>query len=560
MSQNDQLLNANTVSFSGLISGDNVYQVPLFQRDYSWEEEHWDDLWLDISNAKKDETKHYMGALVLMKKESKNFEIIDGQQRLTTLSILALSCIRIINDLIKNDIDADNNKERKDILLKKFIGFKSAASLMFTNKLILNNENNPIFASYLIQFHEINNIRRLSKSNKNLIGAYDFFYDKLRKEIYVQNSTTELIEYLEFIGDNLTFIEISVVDELNAYLVFETLNDRGLDLSVTDLLKNYLFSKVCDKDHQHLKNKWDNILKYVKYKDFSYFLRYFWISRNRLVTEKELFKRIKRTIADADGVFDLIGNLELNAELFAALYNPDDDLWKGEKEIKKALSELQLFNIRQSFPLLLACYTQLNTNDFARVCKMCSVISFRYSVIGGLKTNILELVYNDAAVKVSKGEITNPTGVFEALKKIYTSDEAFHNAFMAISISTKRKTKLVRYILYSIENQMANTTYNYIDDEGSIEHILPENPDEYWDNIFMKDIQIEFIYRIGNYTLLEPKKNNDCGTKPIDEKKEIYITSNYQLSNQFDYDQWTPQKVKHRQAYLAKQAKSIWKI
>ena len=263
---------------------------------------------------------------------------------------------------------------------------------------------------------------------------------------------------------------------------------------------------------------------------------------------------------DAQDVFDLIGNLELNAELFAALYNPNDDLWKGEKEIKTALSELQLFNIRQSFPLLLACHFQFSTNDFAKVCKMCSVISFRYSVIGGLKTNILEAVYNDAAVKVSKGQINSPSGVFEALKRIYPNDEAFQNAFNSIAISTKRKTKLVRYILFALENHIANKTLNYIDDDGSIEHILPENPDEYWEKIFMKDIQEDFIYRIGNYTILEPKKNNDCGTRPIDEKKAIYATSSYQMSTDFNYEQWTPQKIKHRQAYLAKQAKTVWKI
>lgn len=560
MKQNEQLLNANTVSFSGLISGDNVYQVPLFQRDYSWGEEHWDDLWLDINNAIEESTKHYMGALVLMKKESKCFEIIDGQQRLTTLSILALSCIRIINELISSDIDAENNKERKDILSKKYIGFKSASSLKFTNKLILNNENNPIYGSYLIQFDEINNLRKLSLSNKKLFGAYNFFYEKIKKEIYVQNSTAEIIDFLEYVGDNLTFIEISVIDELNAYLVFETLNDRGLDLSVTDLLKNYLFSKVTESDHEHLKNKWNNILKHIKYKDFSYFLRYFWISRNKLVTEKELFKRIKRTVLNASDVFDLIGNLESNAELFAALNNPNDELWKGDREIKTALSELQLFNIRQSFPLLLTCHFRFSSTDFAKICKMCSTIAFRYSVICGFKTNVLETVYNEAAVKVSNNELTTPQGVFDVLKKIYPNDDAFHTAFTSSVISTKRKSKLIRYILYSIENHIGNLNYNYIDDDGTIEHILPENPDEHWEKAFMKDIQDDFIYRLGNYTLLEPKKNKDCGVKPIIEKCEIYKTSNYELSKNFNSDQWTPQKIKQRQAYLAKQAKSVWKI
>jgi len=306
MSQSEHLLNANTVSFNGLISGDNIYKVPLFQRDYSWTEENWDDLWLDIDTARVEKSKHYMGSLVLMKKKPKYYEIIDGQQRITTLSIVALSCIKIINELADRGIDKEDNLKRKNILLERFIGYSSASSLKVINKLKLNEDNDPFYSSYLIQFDKVNNEKKLSTSNKSLYLAYKYFYEKVKKNVYKENSAIELVDFLEFIGDNLTFIEISVVDELNAYLVFETLNDRGLDLSVTDLLKNYLFSKIDDQDHSHLKNKWNNIIKYIKYKEFSYFLRYFWISRNKLITEKELFKTIKRTISTAQNVFDLI--------------------------------------------------------------------------------------------------------------------------------------------------------------------------------------------------------------------------------------------------------------
>ncbi len=100
MERTETLLNANTISFADIISGDNVYQVPLFQRDYSWKEDNWDDLWLDINNSIAANTRHYMGSIVLIKKDKKNLEIIDGQQRLTTLTILALSCIRFITELI----------------------------------------------------------------------------------------------------------------------------------------------------------------------------------------------------------------------------------------------------------------------------------------------------------------------------------------------------------------------------------------------------------------------------------------------------------------------------
>lgn len=561
MTTTEHLLNANTVSFSNLISGDNIYQVPIFQRDYSWSEDNWDDLWLDIANSIESNSHHYMGSLVLMKKGAKNYQIIDGQQRITTLSLLALACIKVIDELIINDIQSDDNKERKDILLKRFIGYKSASSLKFTSKLKLNEENNPFYSSYLVQLEEVVNDKKLSKTNKLLKKAFDFFYAKIREEIYKQDSAVELVDFLEYVGDNLTFIEITVVDELNAYLVFETLNDRGLDLSVTDLLKNFLFSQVASKeDQEHLKNKWNNILRFIKYKDFSYFLRYYWISRNKLVTEKELFKTIKKSISNAEDVFNLVSDLEIHAELFSALKDPNDDLWKGDKLIIEHISELDLFNHWLPIPLLLVSHEKFDQNDFAKICKICSYIAFRYSVIGGLKTNVLERVYNTAATNLFRGKTKHVSGVFNDLSNIYPSDDSFHTSFTQAYLNTKRKSKLVRYILYKIENHISGNSYDFLNDNGTIEHILPENPNIEWDKNFMKDIQTDFIYRIGNYTLLEPKKNRNCENKSIHEKREIYKTSKYKLSQEFTYDEWKPEKVKHRQAKLAKYAKAIWRL
>ncbi|KGO93431.1 DUF262 domain-containing protein [Flavobacterium subsaxonicum] len=559
MNKNENLLNANTISFSDIISSDNIYTVPLFQRDYSWREENLDDLWLDIENARADSTRHYMGSIVLIKKEKKNLEIIDGQQRLTTLSILALSCIKVISELIDSDVDKDDNIDRKDILMRKFIGYKSARSLMFSPKLRLNKLNDPIYSSYLIQFSKVPNINREASSNKLLVEAFEYFYDKIKKEIFVNSDINEIIDFLEFVGDNLQFIQITVVDELNAYLVFETLNDRGIPLTVTDLFKNYLFSRVSSDDHDHIKNKWDNILKFINYKDFSNFLRYFWISRNKLITEKDLFKAIKRSITNQQEVFQIITNLEIHAEVFNALSDPNDELWKGENDIIKYLSELQLFGIKQPFPLLLAAYEKFDLQTFARVVKICSVISFRYSVISGLKTNVLEQTYSRAANNISKGISKSAKDVFKDVSNLYVTDEVFTNQFTLKSIKTS-KNRLVRYIIYALENKEANTEKSYDKDSGTIEHILPENPSIEWNNSFLKDTQLEFIYRIGNYTLLEKKINKECENKVIEEKVDLYKTSTFQLSNKFDYEEWTPAKLKHRQSQLAKLAKQIWRL
>jgi hypothetical protein len=560
MERTENLLNANTISFGDIISGDNVYQVPLFQRDYSWKEDNWDDLWLDLNNAIESNTRHYMGSIVLIRKAKKNLEIIDGQQRLTTLSVLALSCIRFINELIEADIDKKANEERKDILMRKFLGFKSAKSLMFSPKLQLNKLNNPIYTSYLIQFHRVPNVSKLAKSNKSLLDAYDYFYKLIKRDIYKDGSTDEIIDFIEFVGDNLQFIQITVVDELNAYLVFETLNDRGIPLTVTDLFKNYLFSRVAEADHDHIKNKWDSILNFIKYKDFSSFLRYYWISRNKLITEKELFKAIKRTVTNQDEVIKIITDLELQAEVFSALSEPSDDLWKGHTDVIKYLSELQIFGIKQPFALLLAAYEKFDIAEFAKVVKICSVISFRYSVISGLRTNLLEQVYSRAANNIINGKSTSPSSVFKDISQLYVSDEVFTNQFTLKSIKTSSKNRLARYIIFSLENKNGNTSYHFDNDSGTLEHILPENPSSDWNKPFVQDTQLEFIYRIGNYTILEKKLNKDCENKDIEHKIPYFKKSKYTLSSEFDYTEWNPNRLKQRQSKLAKIAKQIWRL
>ncbi|MFT0715314.1 DUF262 domain-containing protein [Flagellimonas lutimaris] len=561
MARTENLLNANTISFSDIISGDNIYQVPLFQRDYSWKENNWDDLWLDISNSIESNSRHYMGSIVLIKKDKKKFEIIDGQQRITTLSILALSCIRFINELIKADVDKADNEERKDIIMRKFIGYKSPKSLLFAPKLQLNKLNNPLYSSYLIQFHKVPNLRREPITNRNMVEAYEYFYKRLKSDIYQEDSIIEIIDFIEFVGDNLQFIQITVVDELNAYLVFETLNDRGIPLTVTDLFKNYLFSRVDEVDHNHIKNKWDSILRYIKYKDFANFLRYYWISRNKLITEKELFKAIKRNVQSKQQVIDVISNLEVHAEVFNALSDPNDDLWKGNKELIKYLSELQLFGTKQPFTLLLAAYEKFDLNNFTKIVKICSVISFRYTTISGLKTNVLEQVYSRAANNVIKGKSKNAAEVFKDVSSLYVNDENFTANFTMKSIKTTSKKRLVRYIIYALENKASEGgDINFEEDNGTIEHILPENPTDEWNKKFVKDTQLEFIYRLGNYTILERKLNKECENKLIEDKKIIYKKSKYHLTNMFDSDDWTPNKLKYRQGKLAKIAKQIWRL
>ncbi len=556
------LLDTDTVNLNDIFANGRKYRVPVYQRDYSWQEENWDDLWADILAIREDQNTHYMGAIVLQNLNDKSYSIIDGQQRLATLSIVALAVIKKIQDLIDAEIEQEENQERKNLLMNTYVGAKDAVSLNYSSKLFLNENNDSFYQSYLLQLRVPNNPRRLPASNKLLWKAFEYFYQRLSEPFGSNVSGEVLADFiLNQVAERLLFIQIVVEDELNAYTVFETLNARGLELTVTDLLKNYLLalSSRSDVDQRIAKEQWQRIIQTTDLDAFPKFLRYYWNSRNELVRKGNLFKILRHTVKNAEQSYALLDDLEKSADVYAALGNAHDEFWEGKREIRNPVQELKLFNVTQCFPLLLVVYDKM-LPEFERILRICAVLSFRYNVIAGLNPNLQEVSFNRAARGVYKGTITNATQVAQELKDIYPTDEDFVNSFSTKILNTKRSKKLVRYIMYALENQMAGTDRNFEDESGTIEHILPENPSEQWEQFFSIEEQPSYIYRLGNYTLLETGKNIECQNSPYPEKLPIYKTSQYRMTNSIDYPEWTQSQISSRQRMLAKVATSIWRI
>jgi hypothetical protein len=557
------LLDTNTVNLSDIFANGRRYKVPDYQRDYSWEEEQWDDLWTDILTVRRQNIIHYMGAIVLKDHKDKTYSVIDGQQRLATLSLISLAVIRKIQELIDSDIETEANTQRKERLLSQYVGERDAVSLRYANKLRLNENNDSFYRSFLVQLRPPVNPHRLPSSDKLLWQASRYFSQKL-DELFGATVTGEgLADFIQNqVAEKLLFIQIVVEDELSAYTVFETLNARGIELTVTDLLKNYLLSLTAQSeiDKQQAKEQWQRIIRITDLDSFPKFLRYYWNSRFELVRKDGLFKVLRRSVTTAEQTFALLDEVERAAAVFAALENPHDELWAGNKDIRRHVLEMKIFNVTQPYSLLLVAYDRLRS-EFESIIRFCSVISFRYNVIGGLNPNNQEVVFNRAAQKIFHGEISTASQVAQELKDIYPSDEEFANAFTTKGLSTKRYKKLARYILYALENQLAATERNFEDESGTIEHILPENPSVEWEASFARDEQANYIYRLGNLSLLETGKNNECQNKLFAEKKFVYQRSQYVMTrNVADYPEWTPSQVKSRQENLARLATAIWRI
>ena len=559
-----KFFDTDTLDFFELIGNGRRYSVPLYQRDYSWGIDQWEDLWNDILALHEERSeRHYMGALVVEEQGDRSLLVIDGQQRLATLSVLAITVIDRVVQLADEEITPEENRERADILRKDFVGLTDPSSLVRSSKLTLNANDNGFYQDTIVQGRDARGVARLSRSNKALEEARAFFRSRLREQGF-SSSGAELATFLsETIARGLFFIFITVGDGANAYTIFETLNARGLELTTTDLLKNYLFSQMTPGPAlESVQRRWTSLVAQTSQERFPEFLRYHFLVQERKVRKEELFKRVRERVRGPGQALDLLDDLDPRAEVFAALGDPNHPYWEGQGTSRSAVEELKLFGTRQMTPLVFAVAAKLDAATLGSVLRMLSVLSFRYSVVGGLNTNDLEPAYHDAAAAVMKGSATNLRTIFATLNRIYVPDSTFFADFSNWEVTPARR-RLAKYVLTRLESETEGRPLDPNTEPGTIEHILPENPDATWEAMISPSEWDRAVYRVGNLTLLETTLNRELGNGNYHLKAQAYARSRYLSTREiaeFAPEEWTVAQIEARQRRQAKLAVHIWRV
>ncbi len=552
------LMETANQTFQELVSNGIKYQVPRFQRDYAWEPEQWEDLWADIATI-KNEQYHYMGYIVLQRKGQHDFEIIDGQQRLVTLSLVILAAMKNIQSLINTNID--ENKERLRVLTERYIGSKNPISLKVDSKLSLNRNNRANFKA-ICSTLEAPNLRGQTHTNKLLNKCFKFFEAKK-----MGNTGQEIAEFIELISSGLIFTKIVVQDELNAYKVFETLNARGVQLSTPDLLKNYIFSvvtknnDVSEQELDELDESWSEIITQLGESNFTDFIRYHHNFQASSVTKKDLFSSIRKLVDTPEKAYEYLQSLSKYAPLYASLLNPYDDWWGNQdivyREVRKYLVGFDLFNIKQPFTVLMAAFYHFSAADeLVKLAKYLYVLAIRYNVVCHLSPSEQELNYNQLAMKIYSREYTRASHLKNSpiFKKLYPDDGTFYNAFEFYKMPSRHSTKKIRFLLAEIETYLGhNTDYT----KTTLEHICPYHPDAQWDSYFGEGIN-DIQDRLGNMVLLE---KDELKRASFADKKKTYLVNHYPLAKKVaSYDEWNLSNLHDYQVWLSKQAVATWKI
>ncbi len=560
MAEKHRKIDSDALSFGELLRRPVVFAVPVYQRDFAWTKEEVSILWTDLIAALSEgRDEYFLGAITVSRPNaSKRCHIIDGQQRLAVIAMIFAA----IADAWKKQGD----EKRALGVFRDYLGSEDRRTGEPLPKLSLNETNNPVFQSRVLEgkTFEAKEKKLLSRSNRLLDDAHSQISTALSDWLAKSgDKSSSLLDLEEFLSASVNLILIEADDEADAFVLFETLNDRGLDLAVSDLVKNYLFSLAGSHYLERFKQAWVEIATLVASQNLTTFLRHCWISEYGLVRERDLYRTLRDSVKGTPAARQFMEKLRKRADLYAALSNPEHSYWAdAPSDVRDCIEPLSSFKVTQYRPVLLSAMEVANIELVTKILRLLLVISYRYTVISQLLTGNLEGIYTDCARAIRTGKAKGIKDVFTALRPAYVDDARFMADFGKREFTN---SAIARYTLAQINDHLESDPERQVAERSgrvSLEHILPKNPGKAWGPILAKAKDItEFVDLIGNLTLLEKGKNRGLGNAGFKEKKEkAYAMSGLAINKDLcDKDTWTIDRIVARSQSLAKVAKDVWR-
>ena len=553
-------IDTHAQSIGEILRNPFAYSVPFYQRDFAWTTEEVEALWEDISNALLDRgtDDYFLGAIVATPGNSpKSMDIVDGQQRLAAVSMLFSVMAQAWESL--GDGDRARGIERD------YLGTEDRRTREFVPKIRLNEINDSAFRTVVLkrEYPTNQDLKTWHQSNRRIQEAFAFFSDAISKWLdRFDDKESALLDLEEFIADRLSTIMIEVGNDADAFVIFETLNDRGLDLAVSDLVKNYLFA-LAGSRIEWFKHTWYEVTTIVGPAGVTQFLRHYWLSTNGLVRERDLYRELRRSIKNTTRARQLLEELRKAAEIYAALSNPEHDYWADfPAEYESYLEALLKFKVTQYRPVALAAMQTLSPAEATKILRLLMIISFRYTVVSALGTGNLEKIYTECALAIREGKAKSAKAVFGLLKIAYVDDTRMQKDFASRQFTN---SAIARYILAEINNHMESDPEMEVSTATrkiTLEHVLPKKPSPSWRGSYADQEELEAIVSsIGNLTLLERGKNKGLGNVGFKTKRDrAYKTSSLALNDSLgDETNWNADTIRSRAIRLSKEAAKIWR-
>jgi hypothetical protein len=543
---------------------DKTFNVPLYQREYSWNLEQVSDLYYDISDSEDD--GHFLGSLLLFQTDNlKKMEIVDGQQRMTTLFLLLFSILKTLNG-------SDKTKaiERINSLLFVIDPNDLSNDTSSSEPRLETGKRDKYLFKSIIRNEDFNAHKDGRKrSHKNLTNTLEFFDQKI-SEIVKEQGLNGLTKFTEKVIKS-EFIVMTAEKQSDKLLLFKTINARGLELTQGDLIKNELCHNIIPYELDEAIDNWDEIRSRIERNNgnLDVFLFHYLNSidecqslRQQLDKRRGVEKWEKKNYPPAPEkyVFEIYGelistvgpqkfieDLLIASNNYIGFINPTNS--------KIYLNSLKAMGVNKCFPLLLTAIRKLNGENFDKVCKAVDSLTFRHSILRKDPKELERFYYQIGELLVDDSQIENVVSKIKEHQN-FREEDKFKEEFIFSSV----KGSVAKMILDRITRKHSESV-DWSNKDVHIEHIMPQKPMGKWKVLYDKD---EFEYkdylnRLGNLTILQDKKNIRARNKDFEEKKEYYKESRLTITkNLVDYSKWDYNEILERQEYLYEQSKDLW--
>lgn len=575
----------------------DFYSVPEFQREYVWGREQVERLLQDLDDEFYDEGRilagpeYFLGSIVACKSEDGTFQLIDGQQRITTLYLILCT----VRDLLRNS-GAPSSKVLDSQISDSAIDPRNYEELERFRVTLQYQDSEGVLDKIAGGSTPLGAILEKTASVRNILSACRDI-----REFITANLGTDAKMLREFHGvltTRVKLIRIVTPTIANALKVFETINDRGVGLNAMDLLKNLLFMRTTGRDYPRLKERWKKLvdtldacgekpLRFLRY----YIMAHYDIDSNRVIREDEIYEWLVEHAAVCGIDSDPLGFLDQLIECATAHANFLS--CKGlDNRDNRYLKNLSLLGgaLRQQYILLMAA-RNLPPELFDRLCKAIESLIFCY-IITREPTKTFER--NFARWSSDLRKVKDGAGLDNFIDRYFVNDmsgraERFDFAFRELSQSRIQHYR-ARYILAKLtqfieENAWGNPAHGHLDHyvakNVEIEHILPSNPRPDVRDAFDKPDRYEdYATRLGNLTLLEKTINASVSngsfsekapgyrqsafllTKSLVEKSQVGVNTqlNRAVADLPQFECWSSNAIEQRQEILTKLARKVWDI
>ena len=561
-------LKINKVFSSG---GDVHYVLPHFQREYAWEKENWQMLIKDIFSTydvydPDSPPEHFMGALVVINDGTRNgtvpvFRLVDGQQRLTTISLF----LHILGQLAK---DSDPklykriqrmliNEDEPDLLHYKLLPTKKYGD-QISYLSILDNRPLP------------------QKLDSKIPQAYAYFQKELTTRF--EQGKFDLSQLFIVLVNCLQVVFIDLNHNERPYEIFESLNYKGKSLSQADLVRNYIAMKLPEnKQTTVFERYWSPIEEMLQERrtvgrsrlgELTAFLRHYLAYHSgALCNEEHVYSRFRDRgeTLDTKGFVQEIATLKRFAGYYDHLLRPQNE---PDKAIRQQLRRLNVLEVSTAYPFLLHAYHALNqqqisTADFIEGLNLLENYLVRRFLVRE-STNYLNKMFPTLLKDIDLSQFGESLRK-ALLTKNYPTDVRVRQAAESVKLYSSSGRPRLTLIFETINKHLSDGTgaYTQLDDAATIEHIMPQKPGEEWKQALGENLlqDYELLHTLGNLTLVTQEWNSALSNASYEDKKAKLSQHGLLINKQYfenGSDFWNGEMIRQRAAYLADKIITIW--